>query len=205
MPMMDHGLENVGDLDFVRATEIQGARNIVLIGMPGAGKSTVGNLLAKDLGYGFVDTDRLIERVTGRLLQDIVDCAGYMALRRIEEKVISSLALERHVIATGGSVVYGFAAMENLKANGVIIFLDVPLDTLRKRIRNFGERGIAKRPGQTFEALFEERVSLYARYANFTVDGSAPDPTAVVNRIHQVLKGRWKDDSPPTSSRAHEK
>ncbi len=192
-------------MDFVRAKAIRDERNIVLVGMPGAGKSTVGRLLAKGLGYGFVDTDRLIERVTGRLLQDIVDREGYMALRKIEEKVVSDLTLERHVIATGGSVVYGFAAMENLKTNGVIVFLDVPLGTLKKRIRNFGERGIAKRPGQTFEALFEERVPLYVRYADFTVDGSTPNPTTVANRVLQVLKGSWEDDSPSTRFSAHGK
>ena len=144
--------------------------NIVLIGMPGAGKSTVGILLAKRTSRDFVDTDVLIQISQGRLLQDIVDTDGYMALRKIEEEIILGLHCGHHVIATGGSAVYSPAAMEHLKSNGIVVFLDVDLFTLESRIQDFGTRGLAKRPDQTLSELFEERLILYRKYADITID-----------------------------------
>jgi len=144
--------------------------NIVLIGMPGAGKSTVGILLAKRTSRDFVDTDVLIQISQGRFLQDIVDTDGYMALRKIEEEIILGLHCDHHVIATGGSVVYSPAAMEHLKSNGIVVFLDVDLFTLESRIQDFGTRGLAKRPDQTLSELFEERLILYRKYADVTID-----------------------------------
>jgi shikimate kinase len=143
--------------------------NIVLVGMPGSGKSTVGVILAKRASMDFVDTDILIQCSEGRSLQDIVDTEGHMVLRRIEERVLLRLECRNHVIATGGSAVYSQAAMEHLRAGGVIVFLEVDLATLEARIHDYETRGLAKRPDQTMEDLFDERSTLYSKYADLTV------------------------------------
>jgi shikimate kinase len=143
--------------------------NIVLIGMPGSGKSTVGVVLAKKTMRDFVDTDILIQKSQSRPLQDIVDKDGYLALRHIEEEALLGLDLQNHVISTGGSAVYGDRAMQHLKATGVAVFLDVTLATLEARVPDFSTRGLAKRPDQTFEELFDERNTLYRRYADVTI------------------------------------
>ncbi len=145
--------------------------NIVLIGMPGSGKSTVGVILAKQSGRAFMDTDLLIQSREGRSLQDIVDQEGYQELRRIEEEILLSLSVQDAVVATGGSAVYSRAAMEHLGKTGVIVFLDVGLAILESRVQNFGERGLAKRPDQTFAQLFAERLPLYRASAEITIPG----------------------------------
>lgn len=144
--------------------------NIVLIGMPGAGKSTVGVILAKQTLRDFVDTDVLIQTSQGRTLQEIVDKSGHMALRKIEERVLLGLSLRNHVVATGGSAVYSAAAMAHLKSEGVVIFLHVELPVLKSRIHDIATRGIAKRKDQSFADLFNERFVLYRKYADVTVD-----------------------------------
>jgi shikimate kinase len=144
--------------------------NIILIGMPGSGKSTVGVILAKFMSQEFIDTDLLIQVAQSRSLQDIVDKDGCMTLRMIEEKVILGLDCNNCVISTGGSAVYSDAAMTYLKSNGVAVFLDVNLSTLQSRIRDFETRGLAKRPDQTFSDLYLERSSLYIKYADVRVD-----------------------------------
>ncbi len=146
--------------------------NIVLIGMPGSGKSTVGVLLAKRTSRGFIDTDLLIQSFMGRSLQDIVDSDGYMELRRIEERILLGIECGSDVIATGGSAVYSRPAMERLGACGVIVFLDADMQTLTSRVRDYATRGLAKRPEQSFAELFEERVALYRKYADITINCS---------------------------------
>lgn len=143
--------------------------NIVLIGMPGSGKSTIGVILAKRTSRDFVDTDVVIQTHEHRSLQHILDNDGYMALRDIEEKWVTWLDVSETVIATGGSVVYSDKSMAHLSAKGVIIFLAVSLEALKQRITDYEERGIARRPDQSFEELFEERAVLYKRYADITI------------------------------------
>ena len=143
--------------------------NLVLIGMPGAGKSTVGVILAKKTSRDFVDTDVLIQVSEGRTLQDIIDANGYAALRKIEEDILLGLSVQDHVIATGGSAAYSNQAMTHLKSEGIIIFLDVDLAMLESRVRDFSMRGIAKQPEQSFAELFDERFSLYSMYADITI------------------------------------
>ena len=146
--------------------------NIVLVGMPGSGKSTVGVLLAKTLCCGFIDTDILIQDRTGRSLQAVVDSDGPSVLREIEEEVILKLHVRNHVIATGGSAIHSVAAMKHLRAAGVVVFLDVALDVITKRIRDFSTRGIAMNRGQNFPGLFEERFPLYRAHADLVVECS---------------------------------
>ncbi len=165
----------------------QDQANIVLIGMPGSGKSTVGVILAKLTSRDFVDGDVLIQTSQDRLLQDIVDTEGHMALRRIEEEVLLALHCINHVIATGGSAAYSHAAMTHLKSNGAVIFLDVDLPTLESRIHDFGTRGLAKRPDQTFADLFEERFALYTKYADITIQCADLTQEEVCDRIIMEL------------------
>jgi len=158
-------------------------QNIVLIGMPGSGKSTVGVILAKMLTRPYLDTDILIQLVEERSLQDIIDTDGYMVLREIEEGVLLGVKCENHVIATGGSAAYSKKAMEHLKKNSIIVFLDANLQTLRLRIHNYETRGLAKRPDQTFADLFKERFELYSRYADITVDSNRKSQDEVCQSI----------------------
>ncbi len=144
--------------------------NIILIGMPGAGKSTVGVLLAKRLGYRFVDTDLLIQEKENRRLFEILRDCGNEYFAAAENKTVASLKAEKSVIATGGSVVFGTDAMENLKSLGKVVYLRVPLCEIEKRVSNFETRGILMKSGQTLEDIFYERTPLYEKYADLTVD-----------------------------------
>ncbi|OZC35196.1 shikimate kinase [Marinobacter vinifirmus] len=163
------------------------SRNLIFIGMPGSGKSTVGVLAAKRLGMGFVDTDLLIQEEAGRTLQEIVDQDGYQALRHIEEQVLLKLSVENQVISTGGSAVYSDAAMRHLKANGTVVFLDIPLDVVMQRIGDYSLRGISRRPDQSLSELFDERFALYSRYADITVKGEGLTQDQVCEAIIRHL------------------
>lgn len=151
--------------------------------MPGAGKSTIGVILAKNMAKGFIDTDVLIQIREQKTLQDILDENDYLHLRQIEEDVLMSVNLQHHIIATGGSAVYSDKAMEFLKQNGIVVYLDVSLDELRKRIKNFDSRGIAKDEDQSFEAMMQERTRLYRKYADITIDCEQKDMESVCDMI----------------------
>jgi shikimate kinase len=146
--------------------------NYTLIGMPGAGKSTIGIILAKNLSCGFIDTDILIQINRGKSLQEIINESDFLNLRYVEEHEILKLNVKNHVIATGGSAVYSEKAMSHLKSISKIIFLDVEFEIIRERIRNFETRGIAKADSQTFKDLFDERQILYKKYADLTIECS---------------------------------
>lgn len=164
--------------------------NLILIGMPGAGKSTVGVILAKLTVRGFVDTDVLIQTAHGRTLQDIVDTEGYAALREIEEETLLGVSVRNCVIATGGSAVYSASAMAHLTSDGIVIFLDVDLPTLEARIHDFRTRGIAKRPDQDFTDLFQERATLYQKYADITIRHDSLTQEEVCAKIMERLRDR---------------
>ncbi|MDG2501395.1 MAG: shikimate kinase [Porticoccaceae bacterium] len=163
------------------------AAAVVLIGMPGAGKSTIGILLAKELGLGFIDTDVSIQVREGRTLQDITDQQGYLTLRSIEEQVLLAEDISGKVVSTGGSAVYSDAGMAHLKQGSTVVFLDVPLAELERRISNFSTRGIARRADQSFEDLFEERSVLYKRYADIRLDCSNLQIEEVLQKIRSAL------------------
>lgn len=157
--------------------------NLTLIGMPGAGKSTIGIILAKNLGLGFLDTDVLIQISQQKTLQEIIDEAGYLHLRTIEEGEIVKINLTNHVISTGGSVVYSERAMAHLQRISTVIFLEASFEVIQKRIRNFETRGIAKGAHQTFLDLYHERQLLYQRYADITIDCNVLDQDGVAAQI----------------------
>jgi shikimate kinase len=163
-------------------------KSIVLIGMPGAGKSTIGILLAKELGLDFIDTDISIQVRWGKTLQQITDESGYMVLRDYEEQVLLSENIDHKVVATGGSAVYSDAGMARLKASATVIFLDVSLPALQQRVTNFDTRGIARRPEQSFEDLFAERSLLYQRYADIRIDCSNLGVSEALQAVLETLR-----------------
>jgi len=157
--------------------------NWVLIGMPGAGKSTIGVLLAKCSQKLFVDTDLLIQAQAGCSLQEIMDTQGETALRTLEQQVLTELAVSNSVISTGGSAVYSELAMRHLQQGGRIIYLQVPFEILEQRLNNLDSRGIARKPGQSLAELFEERQPLYERYAEITIPCGSASPDEICAQI----------------------
>lgn len=144
--------------------------NVILIGMPASGKSTVGVVLAKLLGYGFVDTDILIQVREGARLSDIISRVGVERFLQIEGEVCCALDVSRSVIATGGSVVYGDDAMRHLGEMGEVLYLKVGVEALQSRLSDMMSRGVALREGQSLRELYDERRSLYEGYADYVID-----------------------------------
>jgi shikimate kinase len=162
-------------------------RNIVLIGMPGVGKSTVGVLLAKALGLHFLDTDVFIQAAQGRSLQEIIDSEGLAAFCKIEEEYATCIDLTNAVIATGGSVVYSEKTMQSLAEHGVIIHLDLPVAKIEERIRNLPTRGVVMEKGQTIRSLYAQRQPLYRKYAQITIDCTNKNHEQIVAEIGRMI------------------
>ena len=163
--------------------------NIVLIGMPGCGKSTVGVVLAKNLALDFIDSDLLIQREEGKRLSAIIEECGDDGFREIENRVNSRIQVERSVIATGGSVIYGEEAMEHLKSIGTVIYLKLSYEQIEDRLGNLHARGVSIREGQTLHDLYDERCPLYERWADITVDCDGKRLREVVLLITGRLQG----------------
>ena len=157
--------------------------------MPGSGKSTVGVLLAKALGFGFLDVDLIIQQREGALLQDIIDTHGVDYFLDREEEAVCSVSCDHHVIAPGGSAVLREKGGAHLKSLGPVVYLNVPLEELSKRIRNLDSRGIAMKPGQTLADVLAFRAPLYEQYADLVIDCSGEQPLAVTAQkvLEQVL------------------
>lgn len=162
--------------------------NIVLIGMPGSGKSTVGVILAKVLGYTFVDSDLLIQKEEKRLLKDIIAQEGQEGFLKIENRVNRSIRTEKSVIATGGSVVYCQEAMEHLKKIGAVLYLKLDYQQLNKRLSNLIGRGVVLKRGQTLKDLYEERVPLYEKYADYIIDEKKTDAEGTLQKILEIIQ-----------------
>lgn len=164
--------------------------NIVLIGMSGAGKSTLGVLAAKALGMDFVDTDIVIQQREGRLLQEIIDSEGIERFLKTEEEIVSSLSFENSVVATGGSVVYSEKAMLALKREAVVIFVHAGFEEIQRRLTNIKTRGIVMRKGSTLRGVYEERLPLYKKYGDITVECTGRDIEECVSDIVSAVRSR---------------
>lgn len=164
-----------------------GKSNLVLIGMPGVGKSTIGVVLAKHLGLNFIDTDLLLQSRAGCRLQQIISERGLNTFLELEEKVILDLKEQRSVIATGGSVIYSPFAMDALRENGHLIYMKISLPQLQQRIDDMGKRGVVIEQNQSFADLYNSRTRLYEQYAELTVDCDNQTANQVVQRVEIAI------------------
>ena len=164
--------------------------NIIMIGMPGSGKSTVGVILAKVLGMHFCDTDIVIQEIAGKKLQEIINEEGNDAFLLQERDAILSLSVEDTVIATGGSAVYSDEAMQHLKKSGVVVYLQVSEPEIERRLADFAARGVAIKDGMTVKDLYDERMPLSEKYADITVSGEGGDIPSVIGKIAEMLARR---------------
>lgn len=163
--------------------------NLILIGMPASGKSTVGVILAKVLGYGFIDTDILIQRAEKKRLAQIINEVGVDGFLEVENRVNASVEADHCVIATGGSAVYGEDAMRHFKEIGHIMYLKTDFETIRKRLGNIRQRGVALREGQTLRDLYDERTVLYEKYADTVIEESGDAEDVVVSILKVIQSG----------------
>jgi len=145
-------------------------QNIILIGMPGAGKSTIGVVLAKNLGFKFLDSDLCIQEKEDRLLHEIISSEGIEGFLEIENRVNASITMKQCVIATGGSAIYGKEAMTHFKQDGIIIYLKLPFFSIEERLGDLNKRGVVLKDGQTLKSIYDERIPLYEKYADITID-----------------------------------
>jgi shikimate kinase len=165
-------------------------KNVVLIGMPGCGKSTVGVILAKVLGFQFLDSDLLIQEQEGCLLKDIIERDGLNGLIAIEEQVNADIDTEKSVIATGGSVIYGDRAMQHLRNIGIVVYIRLNYETIAGRLDNIRQRGVVFREGQTLKSLYEERCPLYEKYAHIIINGEGLGMEELMEKIVLEVKGK---------------
>lgn len=162
--------------------------NITMIGMPASGKSTVGVLLAKRIGYQFIDSDILIQNQEKRLLKEIIAQDGLEGFLAIEEQVNRDIQADRAVIAPGGSVIYGKTAMEHLKEIGTVVYLKISYEDLEKRLGNLVDRGVALKDGMTLRDLYNERTVLYEQYADVTIDETGKTSGKVVDELRSMVE-----------------
>lgn len=166
--------------------------NIILIGMPASGKSTVGVLLAKRLGFSFLDTDLLIQIQEGKLLKEIIAEKGRDGFLDVEDRVNAEIGLHgdlhRTVISPGGSVIFGKNAMDHLKSIGTVVYLKISFDELTKRLVDLKDRGVVLTEGMTLRDLYEERVPYYEKYADMTLDETGKDYGGVVDELRRIFE-----------------
>ena len=164
--------------------------NITLIGMPSAGKSTVGVLLAKRLGYSFLDVDIVIQEKTGKLLKEIIKEQGMDGFMGVENRINAEVDTSRAVIAPGGSVIYGKEAMENLKSLGLVVYLKISYEELCRRLGDVVDRGVVLKEGMTLKDLYEGRCEYFERYADITMDEEGKSLGRVVDELREEMEAR---------------
>lgn len=162
--------------------------NVILIGMPGSGKSTVGVVLAKCLGYKFVDSDLVIQEQYGKRLHQLIEENGVKGFWKIENDVNVTLNVTSSVIATGGSAIYGKPAMEHFSEIGKVVYLQLPLEEVADRLGDLNARGVTLQPGQTLQDLYEERTPLYEKYAHITIDCNGKQLREIVAEIAELIE-----------------
>lgn len=162
--------------------------NLVFIGMPGVGKSTVGVVLAKVLGYKFVDSDIVIQEREKRLLHEIISTEGVEGFIEIENQVNASIETDKSIIATGGSVVYGKEAMEHLKSIGKVVYLKLSYEQIEKRLSDIKGRGVVLKTGQNLKKLYDERTLLYDKYADIVIDEENLSVEETITKIIEAIK-----------------
>ena len=162
--------------------------NITMIGMPSSGKSTIGVLLAKRLGFSFVDVDIVIQEKEGRLLKEIIAQEGMDGFLKVEERINAGLDVTLSVIAPGGSVIYGEKAMEHLKEISEVVYLKMSYEEMENRIGNVVDRGVALKPGFTLRDLYNERVPYYEKYADITIDEEGKTPGETVDELRDIIE-----------------
>lgn len=167
-------------------------KNIVLIGMPGSGKSTVGVVLAKNMGLSFLDSDLLIQKAYGRLLHEIIKERGVEGFWQAENDINAAIEAENSVIATGGSVIYGSEAMEHLKKIGTVIYLKLSCEELAERLGDLNERGVTLKEGQDLQGLYRERIPYYEKYADITIDCEHKVIREIVSEIKEAIISEMK-------------
>ena len=162
-------------------------KNIIFIGMPAAGKSTIGVVAAKRLGYNFIDTDLLIQQSEGKLLSEIIAEKGLDEFVKIEDRVNAQVEAERSVISPGGSVVYCENAMRHYKEIGIVVYLKVSFETISKRIGDAKKRGVVLKDNQTLEDLYRERTALFERYADITISSDEMELADTIDKVLDIL------------------
>ena len=162
--------------------------NIVLIGMPGVGKSTIGVVLAKNMGFHFMDSDLVIQQETGKLLHEIIEEKGAEGFLQVEDEINAFINVDKTIIATGGSAVYGEKAMKHLKENGIVIYLSLPLEELSERLGDLNARGVAMKEGQNLASLLEERAPLYEQYSDILIDCHNKQIREIVAELATILR-----------------
>ena len=164
-----------------------GTNNIILIGMPGSGKTTIGTELSEKIGYGYIDSDSVLVAREGKRLNEILADVGREAFLDIEAKVNSELCASRCIIATGGSVIYRDGAMQKLKEMGKIVYLKYPYEVIVSRLGDLKKRGVALKDGFTLKDLYEERIPLYEKYADLSVELGDNPVSVTVNTVLKAL------------------
>ncbi|HWT26521.1 MAG TPA: shikimate kinase [Mobilitalea sp.] len=166
-------------------------KNIVLIGMPGAGKSTIGVILAKVLGYNFIDSDLLIQEQENALLKDIIAQKGQDGFLAIEDQVNRDIKTEHSIIATGGSIIYSSEAMEHLREIGIVVYIRLSYPTIENRLGNIKQRGVVLREGETLRTLYDDRCPAYEKYAHLVVDGEGLGMEELMDKIVKELEKNY--------------
>ena len=162
-------------------------KNVIFIGMPAVGKSTVGVIVAKRLGYRFLDTDLLIQEQEGKLLKEIIAERGTEGFLEIEDRVNAGVSTERSVISPGGSVVYCENAMKHYKEIGIVVYLKISFDIINSRLKNARNRGVVLKDGQTFRDLYNERTALFEKYADVTICEDHLSLEETVDKVMETL------------------
>lgn len=161
--------------------------NIILIGMPGAGKSTIGIVLAKVIGYTFIDSDIVIQNEKKMLLHELIEKYGLDGFNSIENEINAKIDTHKSIIATGGSAIYGKEAMSHLKSIGTVIYLKLPYEEIEERLGDLNKRGVSIKKGQTLKSLYEERIILYEKYADITIECSNKKIGKIIEDIKNVM------------------